>query len=102
METGNRSEMVRTEGFRLTNFRRFPDCQSRYLVESALAQNFRSSSSLLNFGSVFFVFRIDCSFISVHVPVSYHPNQAPSNSESHKQPPFIARLSKGIVSLLFL
>src|SRR5580700_4171471 len=41
------------------SFLRFPDCQLRYSVESAVAQNFLSLSSSLNSGSFFFV-----SFIS--------------------------------------
>src|ERR1035441_9877413 len=54
METGRRSDIVLSDGLRCTSFLRFPDDQSRYSVESAVAQNFLSSSSLLNSGSAFF------------------------------------------------
>ena len=50
METGSRREIVFRDGLSWTSFLRFPDGQSTYSVESAVAQNFLSSSSVLNLG----------------------------------------------------
>ena len=55
IETGNRSDIVFKVGLRLTNFVRFAEDQSTYSVESAVAQNFRSLSSLVNLGIFFLV-----------------------------------------------
>jgi len=62
-----RSDMVLRDGFRRTRFLRFPACQSTYSVESAVAQNFLSSSSFLNSGSFFFISLIGRRFVPVHV-----------------------------------
>ena len=50
METGSRREIVFRDGLSWTSFLRFPDGQFTYSVESAVAQNFLSSSSFLNLG----------------------------------------------------
>src|ERR1039458_2803267 len=101
METGRRSDIVLSDGLRCTSFLRFPDDQSRYSVESAVAQNFLSSSSLLNSGSAFlFVFRIGLTFLAVHVADRDRPYQIPSDRERHKQSAAGACLSQRVVSLL--
>src|SRR5947207_2313212 len=101
METGSRSDIVRKEGFRLTSFLRAASDQSRYSVESALAQKRRSSSSLVNSGSLFFfIFFINLIFLAVHIANRNHANPVASNREDHEQTPSLASLAEGVVSLL--
>src|SRR5713101_2245097 len=103
MALGNRMEIVRRDCFKLTNFSRFPDGQLTYRVESAVAQNLRSWSSLLNSGSVFFFIRpIDLRFIAVHIPDRDHADQFSPDCEGHKQSTSLASLTQGVISLLSL
>src|SRR5665213_2606226 len=55
MESGRRRDMVLRVGLRRTSLVRLAEDQSRYSVESAVAQKFRSWSSVLNAGSFFLV-----------------------------------------------
>src|ERR1035438_4474805 len=102
METGSRSDIVFRDGLRRTRLWRFADCQSTSSVESAVAQNFLSSSSLLNSGSFFFTFLIGLRFIPVHVPGRNHPNEFSPDREDYKQSPTRSSLAKSVVSLLHL
>ena len=54
MSSGRRSEIVFSDGFKFGNITRLALDQSTYWVESSLAQNSRSWSSDLNFGTFFF------------------------------------------------
>ena len=94
--------MVFRLGFSRTIFRRLADAQSTYSVESAVAQNRLSWSSLLKSGSFFFVSRIDLRFVPVHVADRDHPNQGPANRERDEQPSRSAGLPKRVVPLLIL
>src|SRR5579872_7459837 len=90
--------MVRSVGFKPTSFFRFACDQSTYCVESAVFQNSRSSSSLLNLG-ISLKDPIDFCFIVVHVPHRDHPDQVGAYRESRKEQSPKRRLSKGVVSL---
>jgi hypothetical protein len=58
MNLGRRSDIVFKEGLRSGNTAFLALAQSMYSVESALAQNSRSSASDLNFGIFFMVSRM--------------------------------------------
>ena len=92
--------MVLRDGFRRTRFLRFPACQSTYSVESAVAQNFLSSSSFLNSGSFFFISLIGRRFVPVHVSGRNHSYELPPDREDYEQLPARTRLPEGVVSLL--
>jgi hypothetical protein len=82
------------------SFLRFPDGQSTNSVESAVAQNRRSSSSLLNLGTFFLSFCIHLSFVAVHVADRNHSNERPPDRQGYKQSPASTRLPESIVSFL--
>ena len=94
--------MVRKEGFKRTSFRHCPEDQSTYSVESAVAQNRLSSSSLLKLGIFFFMSGINVRFVPIHVTSRYHPKSVPPNRERDEQPPISARLTECVVTLLAL
>jgi hypothetical protein len=96
--TGKRSDIVRNEGFNLTRFFRWACDQSRYFVESAVSQNFRSSSSLLNLG-ISFMASMDLLFIPVHVPTGDNADQPAANREGGKKKSPRDRLSQRVVPL---
>jgi hypothetical protein len=94
--------MVFRDGLRRMSFLRFPDCQLRYCVESAVAQNFLSLSSLLNSGSFFFVSVICLRFVPVHVPGRYDSYEFSPGREYYKKAPASGSRPEGVVSLLTL
>lgn len=55
IDSGNRNEIVFTDGFKLDNTTRLPFAQSTYSVELCDAQNSLSSSSVLKRGTFFFM-----------------------------------------------
>jgi len=101
METGSRREIVRREGLRPTNLFRFAVVQSTYCVESSLAQNSRSWSSLLNSGSFFFIPLIVVRFVAVHIPDRNHPDEFCPYGKRNKQATAHTCLAEGVISLLF-
>src|SRR5258708_33418392 len=100
MESGRRSEIVRSDGFRFGNRRLWAACQSTNRVESCLAQKSRSSSSERNSGICFFMLPINLLLSAIHVSNRYHADQQPPNGEGGKQIPSSIRLSESIVPLL--
>jgi len=85
MATGSRMEIVRSVGFRVGNLVRLPLDQSTYSVESCVAQNSRSSSSVQNLGIVFFITFVGIKLFAVHVSCRDHPNEIPSDCKGEKQ-----------------
>src|ERR1700733_9897081 len=98
MATGRRSEIVRNVGFSSISFLRFPLDPSTYFVESAVSQNFRSSSSLLNLG-ISFMYAIDLCFIPVHVSDRNNADQITTNREGNKEEPSRGRLPQCVITL---
>jgi hypothetical protein len=94
--------MVRRDGLRLTSFLRLADGQSTYSVESAVAQNFLSSASLLNSGILFLISLVDHGFIPVPVPGGDYPYEASPEGERYKQPSASACLPEYVISPLAL
>ena len=71
METGSRSEIVRSVGFRFGSRTRSPLLQSMNSDESCSAQKARSAFSERNLGS-FFELGIYLSFLVAHIAGRYH------------------------------
>jgi hypothetical protein len=101
METGSRREIVFSEGLRFTSLLRLAAGQSMYCVESAVAQNLRSSSSFLNSGIFFIVFP-DPRFIPVHISGGNYAYQLPSDGKCDEQAPTGGCVPECIVSFFFL
>jgi hypothetical protein len=99
---GNRSEMVRVDGFRWGNLARFAFDQSIKPVESRFIQKTRSSPSDLNLGILVFIRPIAPFLLAAHVPRGNDPKRRSANGEHHEQQPEGIRLAEDIVAGLIL
>ena len=71
---GSRMEIIREDGLRLGENAGFAIDQSRYSVESALAQNSRTASSPSSFGNLFSFFTEESPFLLAHLASGNHAN----------------------------
>ena len=88
--------MVLREGLSSGNTARFAFFQSIYPVESRLAQNALSESSLLNLGIFFFMCCIRLPFLPAHVSCGNHPDKLPPDGKHDKEHPARVRIPEGI------
>ena len=105
--TGKRTEIVRTEGFRLGRATRFAFVQSMCSVESAFPQKSLSSLSELKAGRGFRAFLLIVGFIKSplfagHLPRRNNPDQIPPHGKGYKQQPGLARATESVISSLTL
>lgn len=94
--------MVLSEGFSSGNTTCLAFFQSTYSLESWVAQNSLSSSSLLNLGIFLFMGLIHPPFLAVHLSCRYHPYLVPTDGKYNKERPAPIRLPKGIETIFLL
>src|SRR5580692_11914823 len=96
MDAGKRKEIVFSEGFKWGKTARLALLQSIYSAESSLAQNSRSSFSVLKVGIFFFCISVFTPLFPAHVPGRNHPYLPVAQGKSQVQGPLRVRLPKSI------
>src|ERR1035437_1299106 len=100
MDSGSRSEIVRSDGLRFGKRARSPADQSTRPVESCFVQNARSAASVRNAGIFFCFLLIALPFPPAHVSRRDHPDEVPSDREDDEEPPPRVRAPECVIALL--
>src|ERR1035437_6152740 len=100
MDSGSRSEIVRSDGFRFGNRARSPADQSTRPAESCFAQNARSAVSVGNAGIFFFFVLIAFPFPPTHVSRRDDPDEVSPDREDDEEPPPRLRAPECVIALL--
>src|ERR1035437_1792031 len=100
MDSGSRSEIVRSDGLRFGKRARSPADQSTRPAESCFAQNARSPASVRNAGIFFFFVLIALPFPPAHVSRRDHPDEVSPDREDDEKPPSRLRAPERVIALL--